>query len=306
MWCPGRPEVMFSRMSTLDSTWGRLQWMLATHLLVVTSMVAGCRGERPAAAASTSTDTSTRAPAAATTGGGAAGATAFTADVVHQYPHDPTAYTQGLELEGGDTLFEGTGLEGQSSVRSSLLSAGTTLHRAELEPKYFGEGITVFHGKLYQLTWRSRIGFIYDAATLRRVGSFKYDGEGWGLTHDSASLIMSDGTNVLRFLDPRTLAVQHTLGVTDGGRPVERLNELEWMRGEILANIWQTNQIARIDPGTGQVRGWIDLTALRPPSLYADTTDVLNGIAYDSTHDRLFVTGKLWPTLFEIRLRPQS
>ena len=229
---------------------------------------------------------------------------ALKAVLVKQFPHDPTAYTQGLEVMG-DTLYESTGLEGQSSLRKAQLTSGTILQRAELSPKYFGEGITVFRGKIYQLTWKSHLGFIYDAATLKQIGTFGYDGEGWGLTHDSSSLFMSDGTSALRILDPKTLRVTRTISVTDGGRAVDRLNELEWVKGEIFANVWQTDQIARIDPASGKVRGWIDLAALRPSSLYADTVDVLNGIAYDSTADRLLVTGKLWPSIFQVRLTTQ-
>jgi glutamine cyclotransferase len=165
--------------------------------------------------------------------------------------------------------------------------------------------LALFGGKLYQLTWRSQVGFIYDAATFQPTGQFRYTGEGWGLTDDGTSLVMSDGTSTLRFLDPATLAVQRTVTVTDEGREVTQLNELEYVKGEIYANVWRTNLIARIDPATGHVTGWIDLTGLLASSERTGNEDVLNGIAYDEATDRLWVTGKLWPRLFEIRVVPR-
>ncbi|MGH9941220.1 MAG: glutaminyl-peptide cyclotransferase, partial [Pyrinomonadaceae bacterium] len=163
-------------------------------------------------------------------------------------------------------------------------------------------GMTAFNGKIYQLTWQEHKGFVYDAENLKKTGEFTYVGEGWGLTHDGESLIMSDGTNQLRFLDPLTLQVRRTLSVSYDGEPLAQLNELEFIKGEIFANIWQSDRVVRLDPKTGHVLGWIDLTGLLPTRDYRPDTDVLNGIAYDSAGDRLFVTGKLWPKLFEVRL----
>ena len=246
-------------------------------------------------------ETKTAAPRTQdTTSASAGGIPTYGVTVVHRWPHDPNAFTEGLEIHDG-LLYEATGIVGQSGVRVSDLSTGNILHRLTLGQPYFGEGITIFHGKLYELTWTTGIGFIYDTATFTKRGSFTYSGEGWGMTHDSVSLIMSDGSNVLRFLDPATLHVQSALSVTAGGLPVQHLNELEWIKGQIWANVWQTPQIARIDPHTGAVQSWIDVTSILPSGADADSVDVANGIAYDSAADRIFVTGKRWPVLFEIK-----
>lgn len=228
----------------------------------------------------------------------------FGFDVVQSWPHDPSAYTQGLVYRDG-RLFEGTGLNGQSSLREVELETGAVLRRHALERQYFGEGITLFKGRLYQLTWRSQVGFIYDATTFQQVGRFEYPTEGWGLTDDGTSLIMSDGSSTLRFLDPATLAVQRSIRVTDNGREISQLNELEFIKGEIYANVYMQNDIARIDPATGKVTGWIALAGLLPPGERTGHEDVLNGIAYDAARDRLLVTGKRWPRLFHIRLVPR-
>ena len=230
----------------------------------------------------------------------------LTFKVVNTYPHDRAAYTEGLVIDEG-ALYEGTGLYGQSSLRRVDLESGKVLQSTPLGPEYFGEGVTTWDDQIIQLTWKSHMGFVYDRATFRLLKTFNYPTEGWGLTHDGASLIMSDGTPTLHFMDPATFQETKRITVTDKGQPVVNLNELEYVRGEILANVWQTDRIARIAPETGQVIGWIDLTGLlspaeRPPSVDA----VLNGIAYDAGHDRLFVTGKLWPKLFEIALVPRS
>ncbi|MFL5350207.1 MAG: glutaminyl-peptide cyclotransferase [Hyalangium sp.] len=225
-------------------------------------------------------------------------------EIVQRWPHDPKAFTEGLLYRDG-RLYESTGLNGSSDFREVDLETGQVLRSRELDQKYFGEGLALFGGKLYQLTWRSQVGFTYDAATFQPTGQFSYTGEGWGLTDDGTSLIMSDGTSTLRFLDPATLAVQRTLKVTDEGREVTQLNELEYVKGEIYANVWRTNLIARIDPVTGHVTGWVDLTGLLAPSERSGNEDVLNGIAYDAATDRLWVTGKLWPRLFEIRVVPR-
>jgi glutamine cyclotransferase len=221
--------------------------------------------------------------------------------VVHVYPHDPQAFTQGLVFLDG-VLYEGTGLVGRSSIRKVRLENGEVLQMQRIDAPYFGEGIAILGNRLYQLTYTTGIGFVYDRATMSRTGTFNYTGEGWGLTHDGTRLIMSDGTAYLRFLDPATLKQTGRLHVTDGGIPVEALNELEYVKGEIFANVWQTRRIARISPKTGRVLGWIDLAGLLSPHDEAAGVDVLNGIAYDAAGDRLFVTGKLWPKLFEIRI----
>ena len=227
-----------------------------------------------------------------------------TFQVVATYPHDPDAFTQGLVYQDG-IFYEGTGLRGRSSLRKVDPASGAVTQEIDLADQYFGEGITIFGDKLYQLTWQEDTGFIYDKDSFELLDTWTYPGEGWGLTTDGERLIMSDGTNVLRFLDPETLDETGAVSVTDPqGNPVVRLNELEYVNGEVLANIWQTDWIARIDPATGSVLGWIDLSGLLPAEDRTQPVDVLNGIAYDPATDRLFVTGKLWPKLFEIDLVP--
>jgi glutaminyl-peptide cyclotransferase len=222
--------------------------------------------------------------------------------VVHAYPHDPEAFTEGLFYLDG-YLYEATGLEGRSSIRKVQLSTGRVLRMRPLDAKYFGEGIIAWKGKLVELTWKSEIGFTYDLATFKPLGSFRYAGEGWALTQDGQRLIMSDGTPQLRFLDPVSLKETGRIAVTVNGRPLNNINELEWYKGEVLANIWQSPYIARIDPKTGQTTGIIDLSPLvAMEASKGRAIDVLNGIAYDAAHDRLFVTGKLWPDLYEIKL----
>lgn len=222
--------------------------------------------------------------------------------IVNTYPHDPQAFTQGLVYHNG-FLYEGTGLYGQSSLRKVELKTGRVLQSRALPQKYFGEGITLFQSRFYQLTWQNQEGFIYDLS-FNPVGRFTYQTEGWGLTHDGQRLIMSDGSAQLFFLNPRTLRPERTLTVRAGGQPVTRLNELEYIQGRIWANVWQTSRIAIIDPQSGQVEAWLDLSGL---SLLAQARNpspdaVLNGIAYDSQNQRTFVTGKLWPFLFEIEV----
>lgn len=226
----------------------------------------------------------------------------FGYSVVKSYPHDPNAFTQGLFWRDG-FLYESTGLEGRSSVRRVTLETGVPEQERLVDSRVFGEGMVDWKDRLITLTWTSEIGFIYDRTSFELVGEFSYPGEGWGLTRDETRLIMSDGTSELRFLDPETLRETGRVQVTDEGRPVDNLNELEWVKGEVLANIWQTDRIARIDPRTGRVTGWIDLSGLLSPADRAGArVDVLNGIAYDAAGERLFVTGKLWPRLYEIKL----
>lgn len=224
-------------------------------------------------------------------------------EIVHVYPHDRNAFTQGLIYLNG-FLYEGTGLNGRSSLRKVKLETGEVLQNIALQPQYFGEGITDWGHDLIELTWQNGMGFVYDQFSFRKLREFKYQGEGWGLTHDSFNLIMSDGSAYLRYLDPETFREKRRLLVKDGDRPVINLNELEYIKGEVYANIWMTDRIARISPKTGLVVGWINLQGLLTDADRPESGAVLNGIAYDSAHDRLFVTGKLWPKLFEIRLKP--
>ena len=228
----------------------------------------------------------------------------YTYRVVHVYPHDPQAFTQGLEYRAG-FLYEGTGLRGRSTLRKVDLPTGKVLREIELDPGFFGEGITVINGRVVQLTWQAQEGFVYDQQTFRLLHTFQYSGEGWGLTNDSRRIYMSDGTAQIRCLDPLTLKELRRFTVHDGDRQITELNELEWVRGEIYANVWQTDRIARIAPSNGRVLGWIDLSGILPKQDQNGQIDVLNGIAYDSMGDRLFVTGKLWPKLFEIRIVPK-
>jgi glutamine cyclotransferase len=229
----------------------------------------------------------------------------YSATVVQRYPHDPQAFTEGLLYHDG-FLYESTGRNGQSSIRKVELRTGAVVQQKALDPGYFGEGIVIWKDRLIQLTWKNQIGFTYDLATFQQRSTFHYPGEGWALTRDGHHLIMSDGTSDLRFLDPESLNEVGRIHVTCDGRPVHRINELEWVKGEIYANIWVTNFIARIDPATGNIVGLVDLTDLANATGVATGDSVLNGIAYDASADRLFVTGKLWPTLFQIRLSPRS
>ena len=222
--------------------------------------------------------------------------------VVRAYPHDREAFTQGLAFDDQGVLYESTGQRGRSSLRRVELSSGAVLQRHDLPATLFGEGIAVLGDRIIQLTWQAGSAFVYDKNSFSVLQEFTYRTEGWGLTHDGQRLIMSDGTATLYFLHPDTLAETARLTVRDHHGPVIRLNELEYVRGEILANIWQTDRIARIDPRTGHVIGWLDLTGLLQPSDRRQPVDVLNGIAYDPRTDRLFVTGKWWPKLFEITL----
>lgn len=225
----------------------------------------------------------------------------YTYKVVKAYPHDPQAFTQGLIFLDG-FLYEGTGLNGRSGLRKVNLETGKVVQQKPIEEQYFGEGITDWGNDLVQITWQSGVGWVYDRATFQRKKQFKYGGEGWGITHDSKRLIMSDGSPVLRFLDPVTQAETGRIVVLDGRRPIANLNELEYVKGEIWANIWQTYRIARISPQTGQVLGWIDFSGIIQES---GDMDVMNGIAYDAKRDRLFVTGKLWPKIFQVKVVPR-
>ena len=232
----------------------------------------------------------------------AVAAHADTYHIVHTYPHDPKAFTQGLIYVDGH-LYESTGREGQSSIRMVELATGRVLQKYDLPAEYFGEGLTDWGSDLLQLTWKAHKGFVYDRFSFSPHGTFAYEGEGWGLTHDGTQLILSDGSAYLKILDPKTFRVKRRLKVVDeAGAPVENLNELEFVKGEIWANIWHSSDIVRVSPKTGKVVGRIDLSGIIDPQELGDAEAVLNGIAYDSAGDRLFVTGKLWPKLFEIKV----
>ncbi len=226
-------------------------------------------------------------------------------EVVATYPHDPRAYTQGLFIRDGQ-LYESTGREGQSTVRIVQLKDGKVLKSVALPADQFGEGSTDWNNEIISLTWKDGVGHRWDRKTLKRKGGFRYSGEGWGLTHDGKRLILSDGTPYLRFLDPRTFAQTGRVQVTVTGRPLPQLNEIEWVEGELYANVWQTDYVVRIDPETGVVKGMVDLAALDGGPNEDGVDNVLNGIAYDRKARRLFVTGKNWSHLFEIKLTPAA
>jgi glutamine cyclotransferase len=227
--------------------------------------------------------------------------------IINTYPHDRSAFTQGLVFDNG-VLYESTGLNGRSSLRKVELETGRVLQRRDLPDEYFGEGLVLWRNKLIQLTWLSSMGFVYDKVSFEQLETFYYPGEileGWGITHDGTRLMMSDGTDTIHFLNPETFGRIGGIRVRDRGALIDDLNELEYVKGEIYANVWLTDRIARISPPTGRVVGWIDLTGLLSEEDRAQHLDVLNGVAYDAEHDRLFVTGKLWPKLFEIQLVPK-
>lgn len=226
------------------------------------------------------------------------GVPVYRAEIVARHPHDPQAFTQGLFFAKGQ-LYESTGEIGTSMIRRVNLSTGAVEQQVDLPAPYFGEGTVAWGDRIYQLTWKDQQGFVYQLPDLIPTGTFSYRGEGWGLTQDGKRLIMSDGSSTLRFLDPETQAVTGTLQVTADGCPVEKLNELEWVDGQIYANIWQTGLVARIDPATGHVTSFLDLAGLKPAT--ADVDAVANGVAWDPASKRLVVTGKRWPELYEVR-----
>lgn len=225
----------------------------------------------------------------------------YTYTVVTTYPHDPTAFTEGLVFDNG-FLYEGTGWRGESTVRNVELETGKIRREYQLPKQYFGEGVTIWKDTLIQLTYQSRIGFVYDKESFALKRNFTYPTEGWGLTHDGTHLIMSDGTATLHFLEPETFEEVRRIEVHDDEIPVTKLNELEYIQGAIYANVWPTNRIVMIAPENGQVVGWISLDGLLSEEDYLQPVGVLNGIAYDAAKDRIFVTGKYWPKLIEIQL----
>jgi len=224
-----------------------------------------------------------------------------TFQIVNTYPHDRTAYTQGFEYRNG-YLYEGTGLNGRSTLRKVELKTGKVVQQIAIPYEYFGEGITMLAGEILQLTWQSHVGFVYGAADFKKRRQFTYTGEGWGLANNGREVFMSDGSATIRVLNPKTLAVARRIKVTDGAAAVSQLNELEVVGAEIYANVWQSERVVRISPATGKVLGWIDLDGLLSPIFRNGEIDVLNGIAYDAAGKRLFVTGKLWPSVFEIKV----
>src|SRR5262249_15817528 len=225
--------------------------------------------------------------------------TEYTFTVVHSYSHDQNAYTQGLVYHDG-FFYEGTGLNGRSWLRKVNIETGQGLQQVDLGQEYFGEGIAIVKERIFQLTWRSQVGFIYNLSDFRLLRQFSYEGEGWGLTNNGNDLYMTDGTAEIRVLDATTLNEKRRIKVHDGAKPIDQLNECEYIDGELFTNIWQTDRIARISAQTGEVVGWIDLTGLLSPIYRRQPDAVLNGVAYDAEHKRLFVTGKLWPNVFEI------
>ncbi len=222
--------------------------------------------------------------------------------VIATFPHDTTSFTQGLVFADGE-LYESTGLNGESTLRRVDLKTGRTLQRVDIPKQYFAEGLALVGDELLQLTWQHKLGFVYDRKTFNQKRTFTYNSEGWGIAYDGTSrLVMSDGSDRLTYLDPKTFAPQRAMRVQDAGRPVLNLNELEWIENEIWANVWQTDRIARINPTTGVVNAWIDLSSLFPRAQRMPPADELNGIAYDKATRRIFITGKKWPRLYQIRI----
>jgi len=229
----------------------------------------------------------------------------YTFTVVHAYPHDQNAFIQGLVYHDG-FFYEGTGLNGRSSLRKVDIETGQVLQKVDLPQEYFGEGIAIVKDQIFELTWQSEVAFVYNLSDFHQIRQYSYAGEGWGLTNNGNDLYMSDGSSEIRVIDSTNFKEKRRIKVHDGSKPVDQLNELEYIDGELFANIWQTDRIARISPQTGEVMGWVDLSGLLS-SVYQRPKDaVLNGIAYDAAHKRLFVTGKLWPNVFEIKLTPKS
>ncbi len=273
--------------------------IISLALLLVSLAFVGCPDSNDGPARDTTSThvdtTSTKPP----------GLPVYTYEVVNSWAHDTSAFTEGLLYHDG-FLYESTGLEGVSTLRKVEIETGRVVQKINLPPEIFGEGLALFGGKLYQLSWQNQKGFVYDLKSFKLLRTFTIYGEGWGMTSDSTRLYMGDGSEFLRLLDPDSLRVEKTVGVYDGNRPIKEINELEWVKGEIFANVWKTDMIVRIDPATGKLLGVIDLRGILPAQDRTPQIDVLNGIAYDPATDRLWVTGKKWPRLFEIRLKPAS
>jgi glutaminyl-peptide cyclotransferase len=239
----------------------------------------------------------------------------YTYEIVNAFKHDPAAFTEGLFFLDG-FLYESTGEEGKSNLRKVEIETGKVLTQQNLSPKSFGEGTTVLNGKIYQLTYKEETAFVYDAETLKMLKQFRYQGQGWGLTSDGTNLYMTDSTHVIRVIDPETFKTVRTISVfREDGKPLMNVNELEWIKGELWSNVWHSedpqilgkpNHIARIDPQSGKLLGWIDLDGISPDDIKRDSENTLNGIAYDAANDRIFVTGKQWRKLFEIKIKPKA
>ena len=278
--------------------WRTIPTRLAVTLLALSSLAIACGASSSPAPEAQSSPPATAPPAAS-------GPERFGYEIVKSYPHDPGAFTQGLTIADGQ-LYEGTGLYGQSSLRRVDLQDGAALQRIELDSQYFGEGIAVVGDRIVQLTYQTGVGFVYDRKTFAKLREFKYSGEGWGLTYDGQRLIMSDSTDTLRFWDPETFEEVGRLRVRDGNVPVANVNEMEFVDGAIYANIWNQERIARIDPKTGVVTAWIDMSNLLTATERARGVDVLNGIAHDPKTGNFLITGKLWPWVFEVKFVKKS
>ena len=263
---------------------GKFQWQLQLNAIVAVAAILACA---PAPASSIAAQ---RKPAPVQS-----------YRVIATFPHDTTSFTQGLVFASDGQLYESTGLQGESTLRRVDITTGQTLQRIDVPSPYFAEGLAMVGDELLQLTWQHKIGFVYDRATFKQKRTFAYKTEGWGIAYDgTANLVMSDGSDTLTFLDPKSFAFVKTLRVMDAGRPVGNLNELEWIEGEIWANVWMTDRIARISPNTGEVNAWVDLSTLFPAAERRPPADVLNGIAYDKATRRIYITGKKWPRLYQI------
>lgn len=279
----------------------RSSFVRVLALLGATSALALACGSAPAPSAATAAPPADRQASAEVAASPDRRPPALGYRVVRTHPHDRSAFTQGLHLVDGE-LYEGTGLNGQSSLRRVDLRSGEVRQQIALEPRYFGEGIAVVGERIVQLTWQSGVGFVYDRRTFERQRTFAYPGEGWGLTYDGQRLIMSDGTDALRFWHPETLEETGRVRVRAGELPVAGLNELEFVNGVVFANVWPSDRVARVDPASGQVTGWLDFSTLLTPTEKSRGVDVLNGIAHDPASGHLLITGKLWPWVFEVAL----
>lgn len=268
-------------------------YILLLTCALFASVISACTNNTPTPTPIAATPTPTKP----------AGIINYTYNIVQTMPHDTSAFTEGLTILDGK-LYESNGQNGASDVRIVDLKTGAVKNSVKLDAQYFGEGMTILNGKIYQLTWQNHQGFIYDENTLAKLGEFAYTNEGWGLTNDGRFLIMSDGTNAITFLNPETFQVQKIVYVYDKGQPLPNINELEYIKGVLYANIWHADKVVQIDPALGEIIGWIDFSGLRSPEAQQNQEAVLNGIAYDSASDQLFVTGKLWDKLFEVKLIP--
>lgn len=267
-------------------------YLLSFICILLMSAISSCMG-----AAATNTPTAAVIPTKTP------GITHYNYTIVQRLPHDTGAFTEGLIFKDGQ-LYESNGQNGASDLRILDLKTGSVKNKVKLGDEFFGEGMTILNGKIFQLTWVNNKGFIYDENNLTKLGEFSYTGEGWGLTNDGRFLIMSNGTNTITFLNPETFQIQKVVYVYDKGTPVLSINELEYVKGIIYANIWHSDKVVEIDPALGEIVGWIDFTGLRSAEAQKNDEAVLNGIAYDPTGDRLFVTGKLWDTVYEVKLTP--